>query len=103
MESVLLAETESDGRPAGARRSHSLRPSQPGDQAARSSQPEGPGIFPPGSAVIVSPILLGMRLADRRCPDKNLLRQNCFHLKMNGSSQKPETSNPIGSNFRHVV
>jgi hypothetical protein len=63
----------------------SIRPSQPGDQAARSSQPEGPGIFPPGSATIVSPILRGMRLADRRCPDKNLLRQNCFHLKMNGS------------------
>jgi hypothetical protein len=44
----------------------SIRPSQPGDQAARSSQPEGPGIFPPESAAIVSPILLGMRLADRR-------------------------------------
>jgi Zn-dependent alcohol dehydrogenase len=26
-----------------------------------------------------------MRLADRHCPDENLLRQNCFHLKMNGS------------------
>jgi hypothetical protein len=25
-----------------------------------------------------------MHLADRHCPDENLRRQNCFHLKMNG-------------------
>jgi X-X-X-Leu-X-X-Gly heptad repeat protein len=28
---------------------------------------------------------LSMHVADRHCPDENLLRQNCFHLKMNGS------------------
>jgi hypothetical protein len=81
MESGLLAETVLDGRPAGARRSHSIRPSQPGDQAARCSQPEGPAIFPPGSAAIVSPILLGMRQTIAVDPDKNLLRQNCYHLE----------------------
>jgi len=31
-------------------------PSQPGDQAARCSQPEGPGIFPPKSAAVVLPM-----------------------------------------------
>ena len=45
----------------------------------------GPGIFPPGSVAIGSHIRCGMRLTDRHCPDENLLRQNCFHLKMNGS------------------
>jgi len=103
MESVLLAETESDGRPAGARRSHSIRPSQPGDQAARSSQPEGPGIFPPGSAAIVSPIPQGMCSADRRCPDENLLRQNCFHLKMNGSDHRKIAIYPQALHFRHFT
>jgi hypothetical protein len=48
---------------------------------ARSSQPEGPGIFPPGSAVIVSPILLGMRLADRRCPEKKPAPAELFPSK----------------------
>ncbi|MGO8658602.1 hypothetical protein ACC771_23925, partial [Rhizobium ruizarguesonis] len=68
--------TESDGRPAGARRSPALRPSRPVDQPARFSQPEGPGIFPPGSEAIGSNIPTGMPFADRLCPDENLLRQN---------------------------
>jgi len=40
---ILLAQTESDGRPAGAGHSPALRSSRPVDQPARFSQPEGPG------------------------------------------------------------
>jgi hypothetical protein len=71
-----LAQTESNGRPAGARRSRSIRPSRPVDQAARFSQPEGPGIFPPGSKAIGSDVPTGMPFANRLRPDENLLRQN---------------------------
>nr|WP_064811173.1 MULTISPECIES: hypothetical protein [Rhizobium] len=42
----------------------------------RLSQPEGPGIFPPGSEAIGSDIPWGMPVANRLCPDENLLRQN---------------------------
>lgn len=70
---------------AGARRSQSIRPSRPCDQAARFSQPVGPGIFPPGSVAIGSHVPSGMHFANRHCPDENLLRQNCFHLTMNRS------------------
>ncbi|MGO6816933.1 hypothetical protein ACCS67_18895 [Rhizobium brockwellii] len=49
---------------------------RPVEQAARFSQPEGPGIFPPGSQAIGSNVPTGMPVADRLCPDKNLLRQN---------------------------
>ncbi len=102
MESVLFAQTESDGRPAGACRSHSLRPSRPVDQAARFSQPEGPGIFPPGSAAIGSHIHPGMHIADRHCPDENLLRQNCFHLKMNGSIRKEGPAKLAGPSMQTI-
>ncbi|WP_207092463.1 hypothetical protein, partial [Rhizobium leguminosarum] len=43
---------------------------------ARFSQPEGPGIFPPGSKAIGSDVPRGMPFANRLCPDENLLRQN---------------------------
>ncbi|WP_207064587.1 hypothetical protein, partial [Rhizobium ruizarguesonis] len=59
------------------RRSPALRPSRrPVDQQARFSQPEGPGIFPPGSKAIVSDVPGGMPFANRLCPDENLLQQN---------------------------
>ncbi|ANM16117.1 hypothetical protein AMK06_CH01183 [Rhizobium sp. N541] len=48
----------------------------PVDQPARFSQPEGPGIFPPGSEAIGSDVPRGMPIANRLCPDENLLRQN---------------------------
>ncbi|PDS54606.1 hypothetical protein CO653_31530 [Rhizobium anhuiense] len=48
----------------------------PVDQPARFSQPEGPGIFAPGSEAIGSDVPWGMPVANRLCPDKNLLRQN---------------------------
>ncbi|MGO6769202.1 hypothetical protein ACCT08_29575, partial [Rhizobium johnstonii] len=57
-------------------RSPALRPSRPVDQPARFSQPEGPGIFPPGSKAIGSDVPGGMPFANRLCPDENLLRQN---------------------------
>ncbi len=62
-----------------------LRPSRPVDQAARFSQPEGPGIFPPVPAAPVSAVPKGTTLARRLGPDENLLRQNCFHLTMKRS------------------
>ncbi|ARQ11937.1 hypothetical protein NXC12_CH03985 [Rhizobium etli] len=43
---------------------------------ARFSQPERPGIFPPGSEAIGSNVPGGMPIANRLCPDENLLRQN---------------------------
>jgi hypothetical protein len=60
MESVLLAQRGSDGRPADGRRSLSLWPSRPDDQAALCIHPSlvcfanrlGAGIFPPGSKQI---------------------------------------------------
>ncbi|MBY3064150.1 hypothetical protein HFO74_12000 [Rhizobium laguerreae] len=42
----------------------------------RLSQPEGPGIFAPGSKAIGSDVPRGMPVANRLCPDENLLRQN---------------------------
>ncbi|MQW98829.1 hypothetical protein GHK49_28845, partial [Sinorhizobium fredii] len=42
----------------------------------RFSQPEGPGIFPPGSEVIASAVPSGTTFDNRLCPDENLLRQN---------------------------
>ncbi|MGO8037627.1 hypothetical protein AB9E26_16840 [Rhizobium leguminosarum] len=42
----------------------------------RFSQPEGPGIFPPGSEAIGSDVPRCMPFANRLCPDENLLRQN---------------------------
>ncbi|TAU85972.1 hypothetical protein ELI07_22810 [Rhizobium leguminosarum] len=53
-----------------------LGPSRRVDQPARFSQPEGPGIFPPGSKAIGSDVPWGMPVANRLCPDENLLRQN---------------------------
>jgi len=50
-----------------------------------SANPQGPGIFPPGSAAIGSHVPGGMRFANRHCPNENLLRQNCFHSRMNRS------------------
>jgi hypothetical protein len=41
-----------------------------------SPQPEGPGIFPPGSEAIGSDVPGGMPFANRLCPNENLLRQN---------------------------
>jgi hypothetical protein len=76
METVLLVQTGSTACPDGACRSHSIRPSHPGKQVARFNQPEGPGIFPPGSKAIGSTVPLGMLFANRLCPDENLLRQN---------------------------
>ncbi|MGO7019541.1 hypothetical protein [Rhizobium leguminosarum] len=49
---------------------------RPIEQAARFSQPEGPGIFPPGSEAIGLVVPRGMPFANRLCPDENLLRQN---------------------------
>ncbi|MBY5612600.1 hypothetical protein HFO32_31800 [Rhizobium leguminosarum] len=42
----------------------------------QAGQPEGPGIFPPGSKAIGSHVPWGMPFANRLCPDENLLRQN---------------------------
>ncbi|MVO92832.1 hypothetical protein FML87_09265 [Rhizobium leguminosarum bv. phaseoli] len=44
--------------------------------AWRSSAAGGPGIFPPGSKAIGSDVPGGMPVANRLCPDENLLRQN---------------------------
>ncbi|MBX5000362.1 hypothetical protein HJB52_13870 [Rhizobium lentis] len=41
-----------------------------------SAKPEGPGIFSPGSKAIGSDVPWGMPVANRLCPDENLLRQN---------------------------
>ncbi|RUM21595.1 hypothetical protein EFD56_03700 [Rhizobium phaseoli] len=49
---------------------------QAGRSISRLSQPEGPGIFPPGSEAIGSDVPGGMPVANRLCPDENLLRQN---------------------------
>ncbi|MCG5476482.1 MAG: hypothetical protein KK476_16500, partial [Sinorhizobium fredii] len=73
---ILLAQAEWNVCSAGARRSQSIRPSQPSKQAARFSQPEGPGIFPPGSDAIASAVPSGTTFDNRLCPDENLLRQN---------------------------
>ncbi|MBX4907971.1 hypothetical protein HJA82_11335 [Rhizobium bangladeshense] len=52
------------------RRTHlSLRP-------RRSGAAGGPGMFPPGSKAIGSDVPGGMPVANRLCPDENLLRQN---------------------------
>ncbi len=88
---------------AGARRSQSIRPSRPCDQAARFSQPEGPGIFPPGSAVIGSHVPGGMHFANRHCPDENLLRQNWFHLTMNRSNVAGQVFLPGPLSFLSAV
>ena len=53
-----------------------IKRSRPVDQAARFSQPGGPGTFPPGSEAIGSDVPRGMPFANRLCPDENLLRQN---------------------------
>ncbi|AGS21135.1 hypothetical protein REMIM1_CH01301 [Rhizobium etli bv. mimosae str. Mim1] len=42
----------------------------------RSGAAGGPGIFPPGSEAIGSDVPWGMPVANRLCPDENLLRQN---------------------------
>jgi len=47
-----------------------------GQEAARFSQPEGPGIFPPVPATSASAVPQGTTLAHRLDPDENLLRQN---------------------------
>ncbi|PDT11453.1 hypothetical protein CO655_07500 [Rhizobium sp. M1] len=53
----------------GKRRTHlSLRHSE--------AAPGGPGMFPPGSEAIGSDVPWGMPVANRLCPDENLLRQN---------------------------
>ncbi|MBY5541193.1 hypothetical protein HFO60_14310 [Rhizobium leguminosarum] len=44
--------------------------------AWRSGAAGGQGIFPPGSKVIGSDVPWGMPVANRLCPDENLLRQN---------------------------
>ncbi|TLX09825.1 hypothetical protein FFR93_24530 [Rhizobium sp. MHM7A] len=91
-------------RPAGACRSQALRPSRPVDQPARFSQPSrrfawqicetldsagrtcrfatakrcvrwGRHLWP-GSRAIGSDVPRGMPVANRLCPDENLLRQN---------------------------
>ncbi|UVC12140.1 hypothetical protein IHQ71_15970 [Rhizobium sp. TH2] len=53
-----------------------IRPSLPVDQATRISQSEGPGIFPPVPAAMVSAVPMGTTLVHRLGPDENLLRQN---------------------------
>ncbi|MGZ2478279.1 hypothetical protein [Sinorhizobium medicae] len=53
---------------------HTAKPVE--QTGARFRQPEGPGIFPLGSAAIVSAVPSGTAFANRRCPDENLLRQN---------------------------
>ncbi|AGS20797.1 hypothetical protein REMIM1_CH00949 [Rhizobium etli bv. mimosae str. Mim1] len=42
----------------------------------RSGAAGGPGMFPPGSEAIGSDVAGGMPIANRLCPDENLLRQN---------------------------
>ncbi|PCK81517.1 hypothetical protein CPT34_08295 [Rhizobium sophoriradicis] len=37
---------------------------------------KGPGMFPPGSEAIGLGVPRGMAVANRLCPDKNLVRQN---------------------------
>ncbi|EJT07232.1 hypothetical protein [Rhizobium sp. CCGE 510] len=41
-----------------------------------SANPKGRDIFPPGSEAIGSDVPRGMPIANRLCPDENLLRQN---------------------------
>ena len=55
------------------------------DRPARFNQPEGPGIFPPGSEAIGSAVHLGTTFANRLGPDENLLRQYQFHFNARGS------------------
>ncbi|PDT85307.1 hypothetical protein CO676_04210 [Sinorhizobium sp. BJ1] len=71
-----MAQAERNVCSAGARRSQRYGEAGRANRPPASANPEGPGIFPPGSEAIASAVRPGTTLGNRLCPVENLLRQN---------------------------